>query len=642
MKVSSFHAGTHLTLNSKTFKIIRKVQNKIFLENTDDLSVIAQPVEELLQRHAKGELSLIGVNARRPHGARFSKDLQSLDPEHREIVYYRLSFISKAINVLGKQPTTVGLQSVISGVGQALDLKTLPTIDSVYRWWKRYHRSGGDIMSLQKRKPGKGGIRRFSSIITDEIQTIIEEEYFSNNRPPPSHVYRLLEHKVELLNRLRPSPLKFPSRAQFYRIIKGLDQYQTMLHRQGIKAADKHFRLTGAGPSVRMILERVEVDHSPIDALLVDDVTGVVLGRPTLTLLIDVYSRMILGIYIGFEPPSLVAVMRALRHAILPKDNAASYLQDVTGEWPAFGIPMNLICDNGSEFHAETLKRLCAELDINLQFCPKAEAGYKGTVERLVGTINREVCHRLPGTTFGSIEERGDYKSDEYACVTEKELKNFICRWIVDIYHNRVHTKTKRTPLAMWNEGLQSVSPILPESETALAFCMTHEEKRHLTHKGIEIFSMFYNSADLRALRCRKQDNYDVIVRADPEDLGRIWVFDDKNGDYICVPSITPEYATGLSLRQHKHIRKHLIDKGLGEQNKKAVLEHIYRLNEDIKSLKSNRLQRKRRKAAQLTQTNQNSPRQEDQQSAPLEDIVFDSFESFDVFQFASATLEDA
>ena len=392
------------------------------------MSVIAQPVEELLQRHAKGELSLIGVNTRRFHGARFSKDLQSLDPEHREIVYYRLSFISKAINVLGKQPTTVGLQNVVSEVGQALDLKRLPSIDSVYKWWKKYHRSGGDIMSLQKRKPGKEGIRRFSSIITDEIQTIIEEEYLSNNKPPPSHVYRLLEHKVELLNRLRPTPLKFPSRAQFYRIIKGLDQYETMLHRQGKKAADKHFRLTGAGPSVSMILERVEVDHSPIDALLVDDVTGVVLGRPTLTLLIDVYSRMILGIYIGFEPPSLVAVMRALRHAILPKENAASYLQDVAGEWPAFGIPMNLICDNGSEFHAETLKRLCAELDINLQFCPKAEPGYKGTVERLVGTINREVCHRLPGTTFGSIQQRGDYKSEEYACVTEKELKNFVCR----------------------------------------------------------------------------------------------------------------------------------------------------------------------------------------------------------------------
>ena len=79
-----------------------------------------------------------------------------------------------------------------------------------------------------------------------------------------------------------------------------------------------------------------------------------------------------------------------------------------------------------------------------------------------------------------------------------------------------------------------------------------------------------------------------------------------------------------------------------GEQNKKAVLEHVYRLNEDIKSLKSNRLQKKRRKAAQLTQPNQNSSSQERLQPAPLEDTVFDSFESFDVVQFASATLDEA
>ncbi|WP_161569401.1 Mu transposase C-terminal domain-containing protein [Alteromonas portus] len=642
MKVSSFHAGSHLTLNSKSFKIVRKVQNKVYLENIENLNVIVKHVEELLQLHTKGELSLIGVNASSTPSARFSKDLQSLDPEHRDIVFYRLKFIKKAIQLLGKQPTTVGLQSVIAETGQTFGLKKIPSMDSVYKWWKRYHCSGGDIMSLRKRRPGKAGTRRFGSIIIDEIKAIIEEEYLSNNKPTPSHVYRLLEHKVELLNRLRPTPLKFPSKAQFYRIINGLDQYQTMLHRQGKKVADKHFRSTGAGPSTSMILERVEVDHSPVDVCLVDEGTGVVLGRATITLLIDVYSRMILGFYIGFEPPSLVAVMRALRHAILPKESNAPYLNDVTGEWTAYGIPVNLICDNGSEFHAETFKRLCAELSINLQFCPKGEARYKGTVERMVGTINREVCHHLPGTTFGSIQQRGDYKSEDYACVTEKELKSFVSRWIVDIYHNRVHTKTKRTPLAMWNEGLESVSPILPESEAALAFCMTHEETRRLTHKGIEIFSMFYNSADLRALRCRRHDNYDVIVRADPEDLGRIWVLDDKNGDYICVPSITPEYATGLSLRQHKHIRKNLIDKGLGEQNKKAVLEHVYRLNEDIKSLKSNRLQKKRRKAAQLTQPNQNSSSQERLQPAPLEDTVFDSFESFDVVQFASATLDEA
>ena len=139
MKVSSFHAGSHLTLNSKSFKIVRKVQNKVYLENIENLNVIVKHVEELLQLHTKGELSLIGVNASSTPSARFSKDLQSLDPEHRDIVFYRLKFIKKAIQLLGKQPTTVGLQSVIAETGQTFGLKKIPSMASVYKWWKRYH-----------------------------------------------------------------------------------------------------------------------------------------------------------------------------------------------------------------------------------------------------------------------------------------------------------------------------------------------------------------------------------------------------------------------------------------------------------------------------------------------------------------------
>jgi putative transposase len=172
---------------------------------------------------------------------------------------------------------------------------------------------------------------------------------------------------------------------------------------------------------------------------------------------------------------------------------------------------------------------------------------------------------------------------------------------------------------------------------------MTHEETRRLSHKGIEIFNMFYNSAALRVLRHRSESNYDVIVRADPEDITNIWVYDEENGDYIRVPSTTPEYANGLSLRQHKHIRKHLIDKGLGEQNKKVVNEHIYRLNEDIKELKSSKLQKQRRKAAQLTQDNQSELSSTVPEALP--DDIFSSpsdSEAFDVFEFASDILEES
>jgi putative transposase len=429
MKVSSFHVGSHLTLNNENYKIIRKLTDSIVLENLDDLSIVTKKEALLLKLLTNGNLTFFG---KRQKVAAVSKnqqsDLKSLSEEHRKTVFLRYQFVKSAITRLGNNPTTVGLTAVIADIAKTLGMSKSPSMHSVYKWWKKFHQSGEDILALTDKKTGKSGVRCFNETVLNELKAIIDEEYLTNTRPTASLVYKLFTHRMEVLNSLRPTPLKFPSKAQFYRIIKKLNQYEKMVNREGKSKADKHFRSTGAGVKVSMILERVEVDHTPIDALIVDDVTGVTLGRPTLTVLIDVYSRMILGFYLGFEPASLVAVTRALRQAIMPKDDCADYLKGVSHEWPAYGIPMTIICDNGSEFHAETFHRLCGELNINIQYCPKLEAHYKGTVERVVGTINNEVCHNLPGSTSSSVNERGDYDPEKFAVVTEKELKTFIAR----------------------------------------------------------------------------------------------------------------------------------------------------------------------------------------------------------------------
>jgi len=83
-----------------------------------------------------------------------------------------------------------------------------------------------------------------------------------------------------------------------------------------------------------------------------------------------------------------------------------------------------LVCDNGLEFHAEQLRRMCAELNIELQFCPRKQPHYKGAIERFLGTFNRQIAHKIEGTTFSNIEQRGDYDAEKlaYLFVPEKFL----------------------------------------------------------------------------------------------------------------------------------------------------------------------------------------------------------------------------
>ena len=67
-----------------------------------------------------------------------------------------------------------------------------------------------------------------------------------------------------------------------------------------------------------------QCDHTPADIVVVDS-QGDVLGRPTLTTVIDTYSRCIMGIHLGIEPPSAAVTGLALRHAILPKQYQWGY-----------------------------------------------------------------------------------------------------------------------------------------------------------------------------------------------------------------------------------------------------------------------------------------------------------------------------
>jgi putative transposase len=100
-----------------------------------------------------------------------------------------------------------------------------------------------------------------------------------------------------------------------------LNRRELLKRRWGRRVADRHRKPRGCGPRSTRPLERVEIDHFLADVYLRCEHTGKILGRPWITLVVDHYSRMVLGYHITFAPPSAESVLAALRHAILPKDD---------------------------------------------------------------------------------------------------------------------------------------------------------------------------------------------------------------------------------------------------------------------------------------------------------------------------------
>lgn len=221
-----------------------------------------------------------------------------------------------------------------------------------------------------------------------------------------------------------------------------------------------------------------------------------------------------------------------------------------------------LAMDNGPEFHSRSLEEVCYRLGIEIHYGPRMTPWFKGKIERVQGTLNREVAHGNPGTTFSNIFERGDYDPAKHAVIRLSVLRKIIVMWIVDVYHQRPHRTLHVPPDEMWGKCVKTEDIRVPDDPKLLDAVMGRREERTLTHKGIELEGLFYNSQDLIHLRRQYGEKFKVEISIDDGDIGNIVVFSPNESDYFVVPALKGDYAKGLSRWQHKicqrYAAKHL------------------------------------------------------------------------------------
>jgi putative transposase len=147
-------------------------------------------------------------------------------------------------------------------------------------------------------------------------------------------------------------------------------------------------------------LQFVFADHWQMDVLILDESHLPV--RLWLTLLIDGYSRGVLGMALLPESPCIESIQQALLHAIWPKQSQEKWgLQD---EWSCYGIPQQLSLDNAWAHHSHSLEDLARSISMNgqytpitLVFRPPYRGRYGAIIERLFGNFADRVRSFLPG-----------------------------------------------------------------------------------------------------------------------------------------------------------------------------------------------------------------------------------------------------
>lgn len=411
---------------------------------------------------------------------------------------------------------------------------------TLYRWISDYGMEGR-VTALQANSRGDKGSSKLSKDVEAIISAAIESDYLTQNSKSISRICAGIRQKC--LNENLPAPHCNTVRKR----IEQISEEVRISKRKGKKAAAQQFSpIRGHFPGADYPLSVVEIDHTKMDIILVDDIYRRPIGRPWITLAVDVFSRMVAGFYVSFDPPGALATGLCIVHAILAKDKWL-IKHNVASEWPLWGLPKTIHLDNAKEFRGSMLQRACKEYGINLEWRPVARPHFGGHIERAIGTLMKEI-HTLSGTTFSNVQERGDYDSEKSANMTLSEFETWLATFIVDVYHQREHKSIGMAPIEKFREGVfgsdDHPGTGLPEKiadEDRVRLDFMPFEERSVQNYGVVIDEIhYYHDVLRRWIGETEADNPKAkrkfMFRRDPRDISTIWFYDPEVMEYYPIP----------------------------------------------------------------------------------------------------------
>ncbi len=204
---------------------------------------------------------------------------------------------------------------------------------------------------------GRPRAKRLTAAVEAIVAATLRDQWLVLEAPPLAPVVDEIRARCEEAGEQPPSygavQARIPMLFGAIEIAKGRSANPGHVHR--LKARPGHIHAPRP-------LAVCQIDHTPSDIQFVDviDRLGVFVGRAYLTLLVDVFSRAILGLCLTLEKPSALSVALCLAHALCPKDG---WMRDreLKHEWPMHGRPECLVVDSAKEFRGDAFARGCEE-----------------------------------------------------------------------------------------------------------------------------------------------------------------------------------------------------------------------------------------------------------------------------------------
>ena len=439
-----------------------------------------------------------------------------------------------------------------------------------------------------------------TSDVKKHFELSINKYYRNKKKPSLTETYTLMLKDFYSDRYVENNDIKYkvwdesliPSYQQFYYWFrKTKDVQKDIVFRESEKEFNlKHRQLLSNstqetdGPGTRF-----QVDATIADIYLVSSLNrNRVIGRPVVYAIIDVFSRMITGIYVGLEGPSWIGAMMALDNMIADKVQfCKEYGIEISEEqWPCRHLPEIIIADRG-EFEGYNVENLINNLNVKIENTSPYRGDLKGIVERSFRTTNEKIKHKTPGAIQKEFRKRGDrdYRLDATLTLEEftKIYINIVLHHnskIIDKYpmdKEMIADEITAAPINLWNWGIKNRKGRLKTVDReVLRLNILPKGRASVSRAGIRFKGLYYSSDKA----VKEQWFVNLKVRSievvyDPRNMSKIYIPYNNGLDYdeCYLIDASLQYKDCLleEIIFNEELDSELKDKALREQNQNNI-----------------------------------------------------------------------
>lgn len=484
---------------------------------------------------------------------------------HRDAAYQRIKPLTGNLDILVPEKRS----ALVKTRAKELECSTQTIYQDLRNWWRngqtpnallpRFHARGSTGGTTANRgrpsKYQKGPNFQITEADKRLIQTALEKHFLKGDIMTISGCYqRVLEQHYSYVDGEGNLHLKkgneAPSEQQFRRLAKKLLPEETVIRRRkgdAVFELNHRPKLGSLQHETYTVGDAYEIDATIADVFLVASRNrAIIIGKPTLYLIFDRKSWLIVGFYVGLESASWTSAMQAIKS--ISDDKAAlcqryGQLYDPR-DWPAHGVfPKEFIADRGEILSANSML-LADGLDIVVRNLPARRADHKPLVECGFKLLQRSMADAVPGyAPPENFAKRQGKHYDKDACLTLDEFTAIILAGIIRFNRSprggynwpaaNVLNGLQPIPIDIWNlEIRQRAGALARIPEEQVRFALLPKVDATVTREGIRLGACYYSCPEAISrgwLVAAGRGAFKVTASYDLRLVNSIYIHDDKD-----------------------------------------------------------------------------------------------------------------